>query len=256
MKTRVIVVVVSIALGLLATVGVASYINGIKSRVDAEDMLVTVVVAQENIAIGRTAEDLMNEDMLVEKKVPRKYAVTQAVGSLNKISNQVVAQALAKGEQVTTAKFKDPEEIGFSYRVPEGKRAVSVEINEERGVSKMLMPHDHVDVLVTFNKGNEGQAVTRILLQDVEVLAIDRTTLRPGEDAQEPSDGQKASKSAGSSTQSKTTIKATATLAVAPTDTEKLVFGAEVGELWLTLLPGTGGAKATTGGQTITTIFQ
>jgi pilus assembly protein CpaB len=61
---------------------------------------------------------------------------------------------------------------GLSVRVPPNMRAMSMNINDVTGVSGFVLPGDRVDVLVTVeNVGGANVAVTKTILQDLEVLA-------------------------------------------------------------------------------------
>jgi pilus assembly protein CpaB len=57
-------------------------------------------------------------------------------------------------------------------------RAASVEVNQVSGVSGFVLPGDRVDVLVTVEPrgGDRDEAVTRTILQNVEVLAAGQKT--------------------------------------------------------------------------------
>ena len=54
--------------------------------------------------------------------------------------------------------------------IPTGMRAVSVPVDEVSDIAGFVLPHGHVDVLVTVTSGDKP--LTKIVLQDVEVLAI------------------------------------------------------------------------------------
>ena len=56
-------------------------------------------------------------------------------------------------------------------------RAVSMEVNQVSGVSGFVLPGDRVDVLATVDsRSSFGDAVTRTVLQNVEVLAAGQKT--------------------------------------------------------------------------------
>jgi len=66
---------------------------------------------------------------------------------------------------------------GITGRIPEGKRGVSIPVSAVRGVGGFVLPGDRVDVLHTTSVGRrDDQPVTRTLLQDLTVLAIDQTS--------------------------------------------------------------------------------
>lgn len=54
--------------------------------------------------------------------------------------------------------------------IPTGMRALSVPVDEVSDIAGFVLPHAHVDVLVTVTSGDKP--LTKIVLQDVEVLAI------------------------------------------------------------------------------------
>ncbi|MEK6711771.1 MAG: Flp pilus assembly protein CpaB [Nitrospinota bacterium] len=66
----------------------------------------------------------------------------------------------------------------LSSRIPEGKRAITISVNDVTGVAGFLLPGNHVDVHATFElempSAAGGQAskthVTKIIVQDIEVL--------------------------------------------------------------------------------------
>src|SRR5436190_11991579 len=66
---------------------------------------------------------------------------------------------------------------GLSMLVRPNMRAASLEVNQVSGVSGFVLPGDRVDVLSTVNPSHDDRdAVTRTLLQSVEVLAAGQKT--------------------------------------------------------------------------------
>lgn len=64
---------------------------------------------------------------------------------------------------------------GLPITIPEGMRAVSVEVDEVIGVAGFVLPGTRVDVLVTVMPGNNRtQTTTRIILQNIRALAADQ----------------------------------------------------------------------------------
>lgn len=96
----------------------------------------------------------------------------------------------------------------------DGKRAVSVRINDVSGVAGFVQPNDTVDVLITRSLPNGGQQATDVLLQAVRVLATDQQSTN--------ADG-------------KPNVARTATVEVDPLDAQKLALAQESGSLSLVL---------------------
>ncbi|MCW3797174.1 Flp pilus assembly protein CpaB [Sphingomonas sp. BN140010] len=97
----------------------------------------------------------------------------------------------------------------------DGKRAVSVRIDDVSGVAGFVQPNDAVDVLITRSlpSANNGQ-VTDVLLQNVRVLATDQQADNP---------------------EGKPSVARTATLEVDPLDAQKLALAQQAGSLSLVL---------------------
>jgi pilus assembly protein CpaB len=64
---------------------------------------------------------------------------------------------------------------GIPATIPEGYRAVSVQINDVSGVAGLILPGSRVDVLFT-RVGSMAEAVTSTILQNVKVLAMGKLT--------------------------------------------------------------------------------
>jgi pilus assembly protein CpaB len=61
---------------------------------------------------------------------------------------------------------------GLPIIIDEGKRALTMRVNEVSGVAGFVTPHTRVDVLLTMeNQNTGGELATRIIMQDMRVLA-------------------------------------------------------------------------------------
>ncbi|MGD8728144.1 MAG: Flp pilus assembly protein CpaB, partial [Gemmatimonadota bacterium] len=81
-----------------------------------------------------------------------------------------------KNEPLLGSKLADKDAGGgLSITIPEGMRAVSVEVDQVIGVAGFVLPGTRVDVLVTIMPGTDRrQMTTRIILQNVRALAADQ----------------------------------------------------------------------------------
>ena len=127
---------------------------------------------------------------------------------------------LAANEPILASKLA-PEGAGGGLPVviPEGKRAVSVKVDEVVGVAGFVLPGTRVDVLVTLDPetqgGSDQPASTRLILQNVQVLAS----------------GQKIEKDEEGKPQTVTVI----TLLVTPEESEQLTLAATEGQIQMAL---------------------
>ncbi len=252
MKSRFVMVIVAIVLGLVAAYGVAVYVKGLKSKVENEQKLVKVLIAKEKIPAGTAFKDINKKNMASYREVPNKYRVYGAITSPDHIDSQVLAVPVSKGEQLTKDKFKVSNRAGLSFAIPNDHVAISIAVDEVKGVSGMIKAGDFVNVIATLSNQTNGQKVdmSKIILQKVRVLAVG-STIAPSEGrAEEP---KTVSSRMGSGQSSG---KQTITLSLGAGDAEKLVFAEEKGKVWLTLLPAKDAVPVTTGGQTFDSIFK
>ncbi|HSW12402.1 MAG TPA: Flp pilus assembly protein CpaB [Solimonas sp.] len=155
--------------------------------------------------------------------------------------DQVVDKAplidIDAGAPVTERYFTSASAL--SRAVPEGFKAVSVEVNDVVAVGGFIRPGDIVDVLLFLRPDqNLDQAQSRVLLEGVRVLAYQEMIIdRPEGVEEDPKD--KSSRKGSSRVR-------TAVLAVSDKDTTKLMLGASAGELRLALHGGTNEGDAPT----------
>ncbi|HWE47851.1 MAG TPA: Flp pilus assembly protein CpaB [Caulobacteraceae bacterium] len=133
----------------------------------------------------------------------------------------VVRQPFTKGEPMIASKVVRSGDSGYMAVVlPAGMRAMAVGVKVETAAGGFILPGDRVDVIMSRSVQGEGashgnQYVSRTVLQNIKVLAIDQVT--------QPDKNEN------------TVVGATATLELTPTDAEVLAQSKNEGELYLTL---------------------
>ncbi len=143
-----------------------------------------VLVAREDIAVGRrvTPEELAWQEWPSEAL--NKVFITQkdSPQALETYAGAIARMDIAAGEPISARKLVNPGDAGFMAAVlSPGMRAVSVEISVETGAGGFILPNDRVDVLLTQAASDEGYSesegsfITRTILENVRVLAIDQS---------------------------------------------------------------------------------
>ncbi len=117
---------------------------------------------------------------------------------------------------------------GLPILIPEGMRAVSVRVDEVIGVAGFVTPGTRVDVLATLPAGQDRTAGTRLVLQNVQVLAAGQSIARDN-------DG-------------KPQTAAVITLLVLPDQAEILALSSAEGRIQLALRNTLDGSQVSTGG--------
>ena len=127
-----------------------------------------VVVAAGDLSLGRALrrEDLTTVDWPVSA-VPEG-----AFEDPNAIIDRGLVISVVKNEAILPAKLASKEAgSGLPPIIPEGKRAVSVRVNEVIGVAGYVLPGTRVDVMTTANAGTRQEEITtKLVLANVQVL--------------------------------------------------------------------------------------
>ncbi len=132
-----------------------------------------VVVATADLTYGVKLEP----EMLHVVRYPKDAVPAGAFSSEDSVVGQTTKVFLGAREAVTATKLSS-RGGGLSMLVRPAMRAASIEVNQVSGVSGFVLPGDRVDVLVTVEPrgGDRDDAVTRTILQNIEVLAAGQKT--------------------------------------------------------------------------------
>lgn len=162
---------VSLGAGLFAAFLLYSYSQEKKAEYDKTyGTKKNVVVARQNIEEMRTIDDTMLE--VVQK--PSNFLEPGAIEELEIAVGQVAGKPIKKGEQILDSKLLLPgPETGISLQVAPSKRAVTLPVDEVRGVAKLIRPGDRIDIYAAIDsgKGLTQKREVSMIMQDVVVLA-------------------------------------------------------------------------------------
>lgn len=205
----------------LATGGLAAYLafTVLRSPDPAADAraatvdVVDVVVATRDLDAGAVVK---REDVrLVE------WPASSLPEGFSRSASEVVGRGLLTSvkanEPLMSGKLARKEAGGgLPIRIPQGMRAMSVEVDDVVGVAGFVLPGTRVDVLVTLDQtARQEEPKTRVLLQNVTVAAAGQTTERDEE--------------------GKPKTVSVVTLLVDPAQAEKLTLAATKGQIQLAL---------------------
>lgn len=243
MRSRFIIVLLSLIFAAVATFGAAYYIAKVKASVTEGQELVEVVVIKKPVEAGTSVAEMIATGSVASERIPKQYVADSALLSTEGYSDRVLTTSLAAGEQLTDGKFKNLDDSGLAYKVPENMIAVSIAVDEVTGVSGRLQPGDKVDVIATFSPGPGDRDMTKVMLQNVEILATSYSGTGDN------SDGITKAQQSGID-------KKTVTLIMHPSHAEKLVFAVEKGHIWLGLRHTGDGKINQSTGQVVETVFK
>lgn len=197
----------AVVLGLVATIITMDMLAKNRGGALASDKSTALVVAKENIPPGQVlrAEDLTTS-LIAAELMP-----AQAFSDLNEAVGRVALTQLNPGQAILDSLLAAKGAGGgLQSLVPQGLRAVTIEVNEYSGVAGLLTPGCHVDVISTVQNGAAEQTVSRTIVQNVKVTAV----------------GQKIGIGKTEEGQEKETIARSVTLIASPKDAEIIELAA------------------------------
>jgi pilus assembly protein CpaB len=233
---RVLILVVAVALAGLTAFLTFHYADSADQRAFKDSQLVPVYMVKQDIPKGFPAEKALDGGYIVRDTIPRKYFPATAITNIQTLRGQVALAPLSAGVPVVAGAFVDPAaaQESFAQRLGPGMQAVTLAVSDVEGVARLIVPGDHVNLMLTTDQPATGGAPagkqTRMVLQSVEVLAVGSTTApQPGEAA-----AQSPEVKAG---QAQTVDSGLMTFAVPGIDAERVVDASQVGSIHLTLVP-------------------
>jgi pilus assembly protein CpaB len=160
-----IFIVAAVVAGLVATLAIRRYVI----------MKTTIpVAATRSVVIA--AADIAPGTALTAKSVkivtwPQEVIPPRSATSLRQVDGRVVKVPIAQGNPIlSTMLAPEGTGAGLSGILPEGKRALTVRVDEVAGVAGFIHPGDHVDVLVDLPIFEAKEHFSKTILYDIPVL--------------------------------------------------------------------------------------
>ena len=216
---------VAIAAAVVAFYVASSFVQPPPAPVTVEKQVdsTEVLVAGADIAVGQ----IVNEGNFRWVSWPieaasRGYITKQNGGlaTMRNLSGSIARSALLAGEPITAQKLIKAGQGGVLAAIlPQGMRAISTKIRAETAAGSLILPNDHVDVILIRRVHGRGQddTVVDTLFRNVRVIAIGQQL--------ETKEGKKSADSSAT----------TATLELTPRQSEMMALANSMGEITLSL---------------------
>jgi pilus assembly protein CpaB len=209
----VIILLIAIVLG-----GIAAFLarNWLLSRTEVSATTTTIVAAAKELPFGAPLTD----DSV--KEMPWAAAVVPAGSfpskqALFKDGRRIALAGIHMNEPILNSRITGPgERASLSTLLDTDKRAITVRVDDVRGVAGFILPNDRVDVVLirSVDTGGARKDISDLLLQDVKVIAVDQIS---------------------SEQKDRPTIAKAVTLEVTPFQAQKISLATNVGHLSLIL---------------------
>jgi pilus assembly protein CpaB len=216
-RSNLIILVVALAMGGIAALMARSWIE--RHTVPQPVATGTILVAAGPLAFGTVlTEDNVAEAPWAGPQLP-DGAFAKKIDLL-KDGRRIVLTAMERSEIILKPKVTAPgQRASLSVLLDEGQRAVTVRVDDVKGVAGFILPGDRVDVVLlrTETRQGETEKSADVLLEYVKVLAIDQLL---NERPDQPTVA---------------TIAKAVTLQVTPEQAQKVLLAGDIGKLSLVL---------------------
>jgi pilus assembly protein CpaB len=163
--------VIAGALGLIAAISAKSLMHSRPAALPTGD-LKPVVVAKSTLAPGT----LLKADDLTIARATAELASDEVFADRALLVGRVTSERVMKGEPITETVMA-PAGVGEGLQalVPDGMRAVTIEVNEFTGLAGFLVPGCRVDIVARMH-GEDGELQSRTVVQNMRVQAVGQRT--------------------------------------------------------------------------------
>ena len=118
--------------------------------------------------------ETINDSMVQLKEFPSNFVQPNHLSSIEEAVGLVALAPLTKGEQILKTKITKPGPVtGLSLQVTPKHRALTIPIDDMRGVAKLLKPGDRIDIIAALDvkEGANQKREVKTIMQDVVILA-------------------------------------------------------------------------------------
>jgi pilus assembly protein CpaB len=192
-----------------------------------------IVVAAADVSLGQR----LTQEMLKSLDWPADNLPRGALTDASKLVGRVLKTSVLRDEPLSEAKLAPAGTLGgLSALISEGKRAITVRVNDVVGVAGFALPGNFVDIIVNTHStgGGSENAISKIVLERILVLAVAQEV---GRDETKPR------------------VVNAVTLEVTPAQAENLDLARSVGTLSLVLRNQVDPRPGVTDGATKTTLL-
>jgi Flp pilus assembly protein CpaB len=187
-------------------------------------------VASKPIPSGTKGDAALNNGMVDTKDVDASAKPATALTDKSQLPGRTAQSDIASGQILTSDQFAQAQTAIGTVKIPDGKTALALQLANVPGAAGFAGAGDKIDIYsVVKNRPPNGGNGVRLIMQGVEVLNVNGTTLTPN-----------AGQPGGPGL--------VYLLAVTPAQAEHLVYLTTFEQLYFSLLPKTGAPNASTPG--------
>ena len=156
------------------------FLNSLLNRSDGEFR--SVITAAQDIPPNTS----ITSEMILSKDLPLEAVLPGSISNEDALIGMVSKSEILTGEQILNGKLVkagDSSNGTLAYAIEPGMRAITISVDVNTGLSGMLKPKDHIDLLGEFEyqpSGQEAKAYTSIVAENIKILAVDSVLTEQG----------------------------------------------------------------------------
>ncbi len=208
----ILLLALALGCGLVASIGISQVLD---SKNQAVVETVPIYVALKNINLG----DPVDESMVSLQEWPKDKVPVGAITTWEEIEDRRPRSIIFDGEPLLDGKFLAKGQSHDPIAgIPKGMRLKTVSVDARKSAAGLLSPGDRVDLQLYVERNprkNIALSVTKIILQNIRVYAVDQAVQRSG-------DGEEGR-----------TVAKTVSLVVTPQQANRLTTAENLGEISL-----------------------
>lgn len=169
------IILLAVILGVVTAVLIWKYMRD-QEKLESKNW-VPVVVA----AVDIKPRTKITREMVRFESFPVALVVETSLRRIEDVVDRTAQIDISVREQIRSTSLLAPgQTFGLAIKVPEGMRAIAIGASEISAVGTMVQPGDHVDIIATYFDPRTKQDITKIILQNLLVLAVNRGNTEPG----------------------------------------------------------------------------
>jgi pilus assembly protein CpaB len=218
---RTIILIAAILVGAIAAYALFTYVGGIEDKANGNAQRVTIYKISRDIPKGFFGDEAFKQGYIKKDQIAKEFRPATAITDPKQIDGLVAISNLPANSVVVSDQFVSQQSSlsTFSQLLKNNQVAITITVDQVRGVAGLLVPGDFVNILITNSSAGEtvapptaaaaaaaltsggsltGSPSAKYLYQKVQILAIGQTKkLEPGEVAPAAGDGTTASGQSG-----------------------------------------------------------
>jgi Flp pilus assembly protein CpaB len=231
---------------LIVTLGLAVFIVGaaatylvVRNSDDGSSSSagkVSVLVAAKPIPAGTNGSNVVTQGMIRTRNVEIDARPATAVTDASQLAGKTVTLGVPEGQILTLDQFQVAQTRIGTLKIPDGKTALALQLNNVPGVAGFAGAGDHVNIYGVIKPDTDPkfpQGAAHLIMQNTEILNVNGATLAAAQ-------GQPGG------------TGLVYLLAVTPIEAERLIFLSSFQQLYFSLVTKDAPAVGATPGSSIT----